>query len=126
MRGESSGYFQQSAKIHSVQVSTPGYENDMSSMHKSDGYDVRVKQGFRETASIEYEEAGRVLVLSAEWGFSQEDLLIHLSEKVYLPPDYENPLSEARISEIQGRISETLEQKRIPHAFIRHGWTSLS
>ncbi len=93
---------------------------------KGDGYAVRLTGGFRE-AWVDYEEAGRTLSLRAEWGAQKgSGLWVQIDEKVYFPPDFENPLSESRVLEIQKRISEGLERMKIPHTFARLGWTSTS
>jgi hypothetical protein len=89
---------------------------------KGNGYSVRVKQGLREEAWVDYEEAGRRLSLRSVWANQKNpELSVELDEPVYFPPDYSNPLAEARIREIQRRISEGLEHMRIRHTFVRTG-----
>jgi hypothetical protein len=86
------------------------------------GYAVRVKQGFREEAWVDYEEAGRTLSLRSAWTNQKSaDLWVEMDEQVYFPPDYGNPLPEERVQQIQKRISEGLEHMRIRHTFVRVG-----
>jgi hypothetical protein len=93
---------------------------------RGNGYAVRVRQGFREEAWVQYEEAGRNLFLRAAWGGTKQnlELSVQIDENVYFPPDYTNALSEPRIAEIQERVFEGLKHLKIRHAFERMGWTS--
>jgi hypothetical protein len=88
---------------------------------KGNGFAVRVEQGFREEAWVQYEEDGRKLSLRATWSGAKQNfqLSVQIDEKVYFPPDHANALSEPRIAEIQGRVSEGLKHLKIRHAFER-------
>src|SRR5215813_14233030 len=79
-------------------------------------------------AWVGYTEHGRTLMLRAEWSFDQEgpaELIVEFDERVYFPPDYESPVPEARVAEIQRRVSVGLDHFGVPHSFIRLGRTSL-
>ena len=93
---------------------------------KSNGYAVRMRQGFRDEAWVQYDEDGRKLSLRAAWNGVKPniELAIQIDEKLYFPPDYANPLSEPRVAEIQARVSEALKHLKIRHSFERMGWTS--
>jgi hypothetical protein len=87
---------------------------------KGDGYGVRIKQGFREEAWVDYEESGRTLSLRSTWADRKEpELSIQIDERIYFPPDYSNPLPEERIREIQARIAEGLQHLKIRYSFFR-------
>ena len=84
------------------------------------GYAVSVKHAFREEAWVDYEEAGRRLSLRSVWANEKKpELSVEMDEPLYFPPDYGNPLPEARVQEIKGRVSEGLEHMKIRHSFVR-------
>ncbi len=86
------------------------------------GYEVRIQPDFG-NAWIHYEEPHGTLSLFTE-GRTRE-ITIFIAEENYLAPDYKTPISEERLAEIQERISEALTQLKIPHNFLRSGWTSI-
>lgn len=92
---------------------------------KGSGYVIRVKQGFREEAWVDYEEAGRTLSLRSFWANRKEpELSVEMNEQVYFPPDYSTPIPEERITEIQARIAEGLQHMKIRYSFFRVGRSS--
>jgi hypothetical protein len=83
-------------------------------------YTVKVLQGFREEAWVQYIEAGNALSLRAGWSGNKKDgvrLVILMDDKVYFPPDYKNQLSELRVAEIKNRVSESPTHLKIQHTF---------
>lgn len=76
---------------------------------------------------VEYQEGGRTLALRAEWTGARKTmgLLISFENEVYFPPDYRTPLSEERIAQIQGRVSDALTKLKVRGQFTRQGWTSV-
>ena len=91
---------------------------------KTDDYAVRVVPDSRQQAWVEYEEAGRILALQAEFT-TQTHLSVWIPNEVYLPPDYHDQLPENRIALIQQRIAIALDSLGYGHDFTRLGWTSV-
>ena len=89
---------------------------------KGNGYVIKVKQGIREEAWVEYEEVGRTLSLRSFWANRKEpELSVEMDEQVFFPPDYSAPIPEERITEIQARIAEGLQHMKIRHSLFRLG-----
>jgi hypothetical protein len=91
------------------------------------GYSVRILQGDFGSAWVQYEQDdGGTLILRTDSERGSRHLNVQFEQENYLAPDYQRPISEERLGEIQGRISEGLAQLKVPHGFVRLGWTSIA
>lgn len=94
---------------------------------KGTGYSVRILHGDFGSAWVQYEQDdGRTLILRTDSDRGTRHLNVQFEQENYLAPDYQRPISEEQLAEIQDRISEALTHLKVPHGFMRLGWTSIS